>query len=75
MTKTEHRRRYKLHYKVKSIVSLMPRKRTMSVPCGYEPTNMYVLELINRFHYSLQFHIPIPDVNEIEVNNPIIIKN
>lgn len=75
MTKKEHRRRYRLHSKVKEIVNLLPRQRTISVPYGYETKNKYILELINRFHYNLQFHIPIPNVSEIEVNNPEIITN
>ena len=75
MTKKEHRRRYRLHKKVKEIVSLLPRQRTISVPYGFETTNKYILELIERFHYNIQFHIPIPDTNSIEVIEPEIITN
>ena len=75
MTKKEHRRRYRLHSKVKDIVNLLPRQRTISVPYGYETKNKYILELINRFQYSLQFHIPIPSIDDIEVNNPEIVTN
>jgi hypothetical protein len=75
MTKKEHRRRYRLHSKIRLIVNLIPRQRTISVPYGYETQNKYILELINRFHYNFQFHIPIPNVNEIEVNEPEIVTN
>ena len=73
MTKKEHQRRYKLHYKIKNIVNLMSRKRMISVPEGYEVKNKYILELISRFRYNLQFHIPIPDPNNIVVNEPEIV--
>ncbi len=75
MDKKEHRRRYRLHSKIKLIVNLLPRQRTISVPIGYETENKYILELINRFHYNLQFHIPIPDINNIEVNEPEIVQS
>lgn len=75
MTKKEHRRRYRLHSKIRLIVNLMPRQRTISVPYGYETQNKYILELINRFHYNLQFHIPIPDTNSIKVNEPKLVTN
>lgn len=73
MTKKEHRRRYRLHAKVRDLVNLLPRQRTISVPYGYETSNKYILELINKFHYNFQFHIPIPDIKEIEVFNPEIV--
>jgi len=73
MTKREHWRRYRLHKKVKGIVDLLPRQRTISVPYGFETENKYILELIQRFQYNLQFHIPVPDVNSIEVNEPEIV--
>jgi hypothetical protein len=75
MTKKEHRRRYRLHSKVRLIVNVLPRNRTISVPYGYETSNKYILELINRFQYNLQFHIPIPDTNSIEVTEPEIVTN
>ena len=75
MTKKEHRRRYRLRKKVRDYVNLLPRQRTISVPYGFETKNKYILELIDRFHYNFQFHIPIPNVNEIEVNEPEIITN
>lgn len=75
MTKKEHRRRHRLHKKVRDIVSLLPRQRTISVPYGFETKNKYILELIERFHYNIQFHIPISDTNSIEVIEPEIITN
>lgn len=75
MTKKEHRRRYRLHNKVRDIVNLLPRQRTISVAYGFETNNKYILELIDRFHYNLQFHIPIPDSNDIEVKEPEVIIN
>lgn len=75
MTKKEHRRRYRLHKKIKDIVTLQSRQRTISVAYGFETNNKYILELIERFHYNLQFHIPIPDINDIEVKEPEVIIN
>ncbi len=75
MTKKEHRRRYRLHKKVRDYVNLLPRQITISVHYGFETKNKYILELIERFHYNLQFHIRIPDTNSIEVKEPEIITN
>ena len=75
MTKKEHRRRYRLHKKVRDYVNLLPQQRTISVPYGFETKNKYILELIERFHYNIQFHIPIPDTNSIEVKEPEVITN
>jgi hypothetical protein len=50
MTNKEHRRRYRLHKKVREYVNLLPRQRTISVPYGFETTNKYIMELIQRFH-------------------------
>lgn len=75
MDKKQHARRYRLHRKVRDIINLIPRQRTISVPYGFETKNKYILELINRFHYNVQFHIPIPDTNAIEVHGEIIINN
>jgi hypothetical protein len=74
MTKQEHTRRYRLHAKIKDIVSLKSRQRQISVPYGYETQNKCILELINKFHYNLQFHIEIPDINSIQVHEPEILK-
>ncbi|GEM55269.1 hypothetical protein B0A58_07305 [Flavobacterium branchiophilum NBRC 15030 = ATCC 35035] len=58
MTKKEHQRRYRLHAKVRIIVHLESRKRTIYVPTGYETQNKHILELIHRFQYNVQFEIP-----------------
>lgn len=64
MDKKLHQRRYRLHQKVKSLVTLQSRQRTMHVPISYQCTNKYMLEIINRFKYNLQFQIP--QTNDIQ---------
>ena len=66
-------RRYKLHQKIKNICSLYSRQRLIEMPDGYVPIDKYILELINQFNYNLQFHIPIPNINNIEVIEPEIV--
>ena len=68
-------RRYKLHHKIKDICNLYSRKRLIKIPDGYVTNNKYITELISKFHYNVQYYIPIPNVNEIEVIEPEIITN
>ena len=68
-------RRYKLHQKIKNICNLYSRKRLIKIPDGYVTSNKYITELISKFHYNVQYHIPIPNINEIEVNEPELVIN
>ena len=73
MTRKEHRRRYRLHQKVKNKCLLDSHKRTISVPHGYKVNDKYMRELIDKFPYNSQQEI-IP-AETIEVINPEILYN
>ncbi|MCV9934519.1 hypothetical protein OIU80_19740 [Flavobacterium sp. LS1R47] len=66
-------RRYKLHQKVKNICQLNSKQRTIIIHYDYVILNKYIIELQDKFQYNIQAEMF--DINNIEVKEPIIVKN
>lgn len=66
-------RRYKLHQKVKDLCNLDAKERTITVHLDCKISNKYIIELQSKFHYNIQFEMF--DIKNIEVKEPIIVKN
>ena len=54
---TKNNRRYKLHQKIKNDVCLKSRQRTILIYSDDIITNKYVLELLQKFKYNIQYTI------------------
>lgn len=66
-------RRYKLHQKVKNICQLKSKQRTIIIHYDYVILNKYIIELQTKFQYNIQSEMF--DIKNIEVKEPIIVKN
>jgi hypothetical protein len=66
-------RRYKLHQKVKNICQLKSKQRTIIIHYDYVILDKYIIELQNKFQYNIQSEMF--DIKNIEVKEPIIVKN
>ena len=71
MTKKDHRRRYRLHQKVKNKILLFARERKIITPFDYVIKCKYIIELQQKFQYNIISEMINPNI--IEVINPIIL--
>jgi hypothetical protein len=71
-TKAQNRR-YKLHSKIKGLFELYPKQNLVVIPFDCDLKDSFVIELRDKFNYSIQYSIISP--NQIEVIEPIIVIN
>jgi hypothetical protein len=63
----DQNRRYKLHQKIKLSFELYAKKKLVIIPYDCDLRDEFVIELRDRFRYSIQYSMISP--NDIEVNN------
>jgi hypothetical protein len=49
---------YRLHQKIKGVYRFDIKEKTIYVPDLEKVTNKYIIELSEKFNYSIQFEIP-----------------